>query len=147
MKTLFITLIFALIGFSESHAQYNVTVSNVTDDLVTMRCIGYGKKADIATTDAELSAIKTLIFHGADGVKRCLPLIKGDKSSVEKKFSKEFKNLYENDFKDFISSSVIVTQFGKNSLKKKCITLDISVRIKQLRTYLENKGVIRKFGF
>lgn len=136
-----------MLGLSGSHAQYNVTISNVTNDLVTMRCIGYGKKASIAATDAELSAIKTLIFHGADGVKRCLPLIKEDKASVEKKFSKEFKNLYENDFKDFISSSVVVTQFGKNSLKKKCITLDISVRINQLRTYLENNGIIRKFGF
>lgn len=146
MKKLFILSSLMVAGLTDTFAQYNATVLKATKDLIVMRCTGYGKKAVAAATDAELSALRTLVFYGADGTTRCQPMIKEDKTSIETKFSKEFDDLYRNNYKDFISSSVIVTPFGKNSLKKKCITLDVAVRVNQLRSYLENKGIIRKFG-
>lgn len=51
-----------LTAILEVSAQYQVSVLNATKDAVSMRCVGYGKKATIASMDAELSAIKTLLL-------------------------------------------------------------------------------------
>ena len=53
---------------------------------------------------------------------------------------------YKEEYQNFVESSIIVTPYGKNALKQKCITLDVCIRVNQLRTYLENNGIIRKFG-
>lgn len=127
-------------------AQYQVSVLNVTKDAVSMRCVGYGKKAAVASMDAELSAIRTLLFVGAKNTRYSMPLVQEDKTVVENKYRKFFEAFYCHEYKDFIESSVIVTPYGKNALKQKCITLDVRIRISQLRTYLENNGIIRKFG-
>ena len=53
---------------------------------------------------------------------------------------------YKEEYQNFVESSIIVTPYGKNALKQKCITLDVCIRVNQLRAYLENNGIIRKFG-
>lgn len=127
-------------------AQYHATVMDSTKDAVTMRCMGYGKKSVTAFKDAELSAIKTLLFVGAASTQYNVPLIQEDKLAVEIKFQQFFETFYKEEYKNFVESSVIVTPFGKNALKQKCITLDVCIRVPQLRAYLEKNGIIRKFG-
>ena len=127
-------------------AQYQASVLNATKGAVSMRCVGYGKKATIASIDAELSAIKTLLFVGAKNTQHSMPLIQEDKTVVENKFKKFFDVFYRKEYQNFIESSIIVTPYGKNALKQKCITLDICIRVSQLRAYLEKNGIIRKFG-
>ena len=61
-----------------------------------------------------------------------------------KKFLTKF---FEGEYQNIITRSVIVHKFGKNGIKKKNITLDVTVNIRALRTELERNGVIRKFGF
>ena len=111
-----------------------------------MRCVGYGKKATIASMDAELSAIKTLLFVGAQNTQHSMPLVQEDKAVVEHKYKKFFDAFYGKEYQNFVESSIIVTPYGKNALKQKCITLDVCIRVNQLRAYLENNGIIRKFG-
>lgn len=111
-----------------------------------LRCTGYGKKAAIAATDAELSAIKTLLFAGAQGTPYSIPLIQESKEATEEKYKSFFDDFYNNTYKNFIESSVIVAPYGKNALKQKCITLDVCIRVAQLRAYLESNDIIRKFG-
>ncbi len=135
-----------LTAILEISAQYQVSVLNATKDAVSMRCVGYGKKATIASIDAELSAIKTLLFAGAQNTQYSMPLIREDKTVVENKYKKFFDTFYGKEYQNFIESSIIVTPYGKNALKQKCITLDVCIRVNQLRTYLENNGIIRKFG-
>lgn len=135
-----------LTGVAASSAQYQASVKDVSGETVIIHCIGYGKKAKIAVKDAEQSAIKTLLFVGFPDSKYSTPLIHDDRLSVEDKFNKFFDDFYEKGYQDFIESTVIVTPFGKNSLKQKCVTVDVKVRVKQLRAYLENNGIIRKFG-
>ena len=64
MKKILIICLIMLTAILEVSAQYQVSVLNATKDAVSMRCVGYGKKATIASMDAELSAIKTLLFVG-----------------------------------------------------------------------------------
>ena len=135
-----------LTALLEVAAQYQVSVLNATKDAVSMRCVGYGKKATIASMDAELSAIKTLLFVGAKNTQHSMPLVQEDKTVVENKFKKFFDVFYRKEYQSFVESSIIVTRYGKNALKQKCITLDVRIRVNQLRTYLENNGIIRKFG-
>lgn len=146
MKKIFTICLMSLSFVLEVSAQYHMSVLGSDKDAVSMRCIGYGKKAALASVDAELSAIKTILFVGAANTSYSMPLVQEDKSTVEQKHKKLFENLYSKDYKNFIESSVIVTSYGKDALKQKCITLDVSVRVNQLRSYLENKGIIRKFG-
>ena len=147
MKKAFITLLIACIALAEASAQYQASVAGATKDAVTLRCTGYGKKAAIAATDAELSAIKTLLFAGAQGTPYSIPLIQESKEATEEKYKSFFDDFYNNTYKNFIESSVIVAPYGKNALKQKCITLDVCIRVAQLRAYLESNGIIRKFGF
>ena len=112
-----------------------------------MRVIGYGKNVKTASVDAENNAIKTLLFAGAQDTSYRLPFISDNKETIETNNKTFFDNLYKNDYKNFIESSVIVTAFGKDAQKRKCITMDICVRAEHLRKYLENNGIIRKFGF
>lgn len=147
MKKAFITLLVAFIALAEAPAQYQSSVAGATKNTVTLRCTGYGRKAAIAATDAELSAVKTLLFAGAKGTPHSIPLIQESKETMEDKFKRFFNAFYNDTYKDFIESSVIVVPYGKNALKQKCITLDVCIRVSQLRAYLENNGIIRNFGF
>lgn len=128
------------------HAQYHCIVQCGTANSVTFRATGYGKNIKIAVADAEINAIKTLVFIGAPGTVFQMPLVTSDISIVETKHKDIFNELYESAYRNFIESSVTVTSYGKDAEKRKCITLDIRIRAKALRSWLENKGVIRKFG-
>ena len=127
-------------------AQYHCIVQWGTANTVTFRATGYGKNIKIAVADAEINAIKTLVFIGAPGTVFQVPLVTSDISIVETKHKDIFNELYESAYRNFIESSVTVTSYGKDAEKRKCITLDIRIRAKALRSWLENKGVIRKFG-
>lgn len=146
MKKILMVCVIVLTAVLDISAQYQVSVLSATKNAVSMRCIGYGKKSTIAAMDAELSAIKTLLFAGVQNTQHSLPLVQEDKTVVEDKYKKFFDDFYDKEYKNFIESSVIVTPYGKNTLRKKCITLDVVIRVNQLRTYLENNGIIRKFG-
>ncbi|MGN1375682.1 MAG: hypothetical protein ACI4V5_03920, partial [Prevotella sp.] len=128
------------------NAQYHCTVQSGTENTVTFRATGYGKNVKMAVNDAELNAVRTLIFSGAPGTAYQMPLVATDSGTAEAKHSDAFNELYESAYRNFIESSVTVTAFGKDAEKRKCTTLDIRVRAKSLRIWLENKGVIRKFG-
>lgn len=141
MRKILIIWLIMLTAILDVSAQYQASVLNATKDAVSMRCVGYGKKATIASIDAELSAIKTLLFVGAKNTQHSMPLIQEDKTVVENKFKKFFDVFYRKEYQNFIESSIIVTPYGKNALKQKCITLDICIRESQLRAYLEKMGL------
>ncbi len=128
------------------HAQYQCTVKTSTHSTVTLRTIGYGKNAKIASSEAEINAIRMILFTGANNTSFKYPLISEDKDKIESEFSDFFSGFYESGYQDFIESSVIVTPYGKNATKHKCITLDVCIRVERLRSYLESKNIIRKFG-
>lgn len=135
-----------LVSAFEIQAQYNVTMVSSKNGIITLRCVGYGKNAAKASKDAEISAIKALLFYGVADSQYRIALIQKPQIEVENNNKKFFEGLYNDEYKNFIESSAIVTPFGKNSLKQKCVTLDVVIRVSQLRLYLERNGIIRKFG-
>ena len=84
----------------EVSAQYQASVLNATKNAVSMRCVGYGKKATIASMDAELSAIKTLLFVGAQNTQHSMPLVQEDKAVVEHKYKKFFDAFYGKEYQN-----------------------------------------------
>ena len=142
----YLILLILLLGILEAKAQYNCKVVSSDRETVTFRVTGYGKKASLAMEDAELSAVKTLCFAGASDTPFRLPLVPIGQTKAEKDFPDFFNNLYTETYKNFIESSLIVIAFGKDGGKRKCITLDVRVRASQLRTHLEQSGIVRKFG-
>ena len=93
-----------LTAILEVSAQYQVSVLNATKDAVSMRCVGYGKKATIASMDAELSAIKTLLFVGTQKTQHSMPLVQEDKAVVENKYKKFFDAFYSKEYQNFVDS-------------------------------------------
>ena len=75
MKKILIICLIILTAILEVSAQYQASVLNATKNAVSMRCVGYGKKATIASMDAELSAIKTLLFVGAQNTQHSMPCL------------------------------------------------------------------------
>lgn len=142
----YLILLILLLSISEAKAQYNCKVTTSDRETVTFRVTGYGKKVKLATEDAELSAVKTLCFIGAAGTSFRLPLVSQGQTKAEKDYSDFFDNFYGDNYRNFIETSSVVVPFGKDGEKRKCITLDVRVRASQLRTHLEQSGVIRKFG-
>lgn len=145
LKAAMLIVAFLSLTFTMS-AQYRVTALSTTNDVCTLRSVGYGRKARAAAKDAELAALKAILFTGVADTKYRMPLVTEDRAGVEDQYKSFFDDFYDGGYKDFVASSVIVSPFGKNELKQKCITVDVCIRVRQLRAYLENNGIVRKFG-
>lgn len=146
MKRIISLCVVVLFGGITLSAQRQVSVVSSTNESVTLRSLGYGKHAAQALADAELSAVKLLLFYGAAETAFRLPMIAEGESAATEKHRSFFTSFSSTDYKNFVESSVIVTPFGKNEVKQKCITVDVMIRASQLRMYLEQNGIIRKFG-
>ena len=81
-KTLFMAICAAMwcVGVM---AQYHCTVVSSSRSTVTMRSTGYGKNVRTAAADAEINAVKTLLYVGAQGTPFSLPLIPFSKEEAE----------------------------------------------------------------
>lgn len=128
------------------HAQYNCVVKSSDRETVTFRVVGYGSNTKKTTKDAEISAIKTICFIGADGSTYAIPLVASGESKAVSDNSAFFNSFYSEQYRNFIESSIAVSNLGKDASKRKCQTFDVKIRAEKLRKYLEQNGVIRKFG-
>ena len=146
MKKTILILCLSLIAVF-AYGQYHCSPLGGTKNVVVLRSIGYGKNVKKAMKDAEVNAIKTILFVGAERTPFNSPLITEDRLSVEQRNKEFFENFYAETYMNFIESAETTSEFGKDSAKRKCLTQDIRVRVLQLRVYLENNGIIRKFGF
>jgi hypothetical protein len=107
---------------------------------------GYGKNQSEALVDAQITAIKVLLFKGLPGTELNVPLIENE-NDANSKFSDYFQNLFQQgNYIKFIMSS---TESANPVQKKgnKTITLDIKINYNSLRKDLEQNQVIRKFGY
>ncbi len=144
----FIFILVCTLCFFDVSAQYQVKYVSVDGDLVKMRCVGYANKPKEAVEDAELSAVKVVLFQGVSGVPHISsPLISIVEHEAVHDNSKYFKDFYDGGYRRFIVSSEILTKLKKDASKRKSMTLDVTVNVKALREDLERNGVIRKFGF
>lgn len=145
MKRFILSILLALFCI-HIHAQYNCVVKSSDRETVTFRVVGYGSNTKKATRDAEISAIKTICFIGADGTTYAIPLVSSGESKAVSDNSVFFNSFYSEQYRNFIESSIAVSDLGKDASKRKCQTFDVKIRAEKLRKYLEQNGVIRKFG-
>jgi hypothetical protein len=116
---------------------------------ITVRAIGYGKNKAEAIDNAEINALDVLLFRGIPESTQKDPLISTNSDEVKSKNKDYFDNFYAGkQFKTFINSAIPTTEdLIKNKGGKKSIAVDIKINIKALKLDLEEKKIIRKFGF
>ena len=142
-----ILLLTILLGLSvDCWAQYQINYLSSTSSTITLRSVGYAKNKKLALRDAELSALKAILFQGIDNAKNSTAMISNKESEIMKQHKDYFNRLYKSGYKRFISSSEIVKPFSKDINKRKNIVINIAVNVRALREDLERNGVIRKFG-
>jgi len=117
--------------------------------IITVRSIGYGKNKVEAIDNAEINAMDVLLFRGIPESTQKDPLISTNSDDVKSKNKDYFDNFYTGkQFKTFINSAIPTTEdLIKNKGGKKSIAVDIKINIKALKLDLEQKKIIRKFGF
>ena len=116
-------------------AQYNCVVKSSDRETVTFRVVGYGSNTK-----------KTICFTGAAGTTFAMPLVSSGESKSVSDNSEFFNSFYSEQYRNFIESSIAVSNLCKDASKRKCQTFDVKIRARELRKYLEQNGVIRKFG-
>lgn len=142
-----VLLLTILIGISIGcWAQYQVNYQSSTSNTITLRSVGYAKNKNLALINAELSALKAILFQGIDNAHNSKAMIPETESKIVKKNKSYFNSFYKGDYKRFISSSEVVQPFSKDINKRKNIVADITVKVRALREDLERNGIIRKFG-
>lgn len=145
MKRIILSIIFGVLCL-HINAQYNCVVKDSDRESVTFRVVGYGANTKKTSIDAELSAIKNLCFIGADGTSYSLPMVSVGEDKATADYPAFFNSFYAGQYRNFIELSIAVSNIGKDVSKRKCQTFDIKVKAEKLRRYLEQNGIIRKFG-
>lgn len=131
------------------YGQGRVSYVNDGNGTITLRVTAYGKKSKNAIENAEIEAIKTILFRGIPESTQCKnPLISTNENDIIKNNKDYFVDFFDRKrCRSFIISNVPVSKFSKDATNKKCITVDIKVNFKSIRSDLENHNIIRKFGF
>ena len=126
-------------------AEVNV-VNEDKHKTIELRSIGYGSNKQAALTDSEKKAFEILFFRGIPNSSVENPLIGTNESELMAKHSQYFDSFFKGKYKSFIMSIYEASP----PQKKKGITSvvnDIKINILSLKKDLEEKGIIRKFGF
>lgn len=132
----------------QTYSVQSVGVVAEQDGTITIRSTGYGKNNGEAIRSAERNAIEQLLFRGIPGSQQAVPLVSIEESAAKSKYNLYFEELItEGRYRTFILSAVPVSNFVKHDRTKRNITLDVKVNLPALRSDLETRGVIRKFGY
>lgn len=126
-------------------AEVNV-VNEDKHKMIELRSIGYGKNKQTALYDSEKKAFEILFFRGVPNTSVETPLIGPNESELMAKHPQYFDSFFKGKYRSFIMS----TYEAAPPQRKKGITSvvsDIKINILSLKKDLEEKGIIRKFGF
>ncbi len=123
-----------------------VFVESPSEGLVTLRSDGFGPNLRKAEADAILKGFEAILFRGIPqytGLSR--PMIASES---------KFKSSHPRWFEDFMESGLyerfIHKDFGSQELlvpDGKRVSREFTVNYKNLRSYLEEKELIRRFGY
>jgi hypothetical protein len=121
-------------------------VESPSEGLVTLRSDGFGSNLRKAETDAVTKGFEAILFRGIPqytGLNR--PMIASES---------KFKSNNPGWFEDFIESGTyerfIHKDFGTQELSiqtGKRVNREFTINYKNLRIYLEEEGLIRRFGY
>ena len=140
-----------------------VTYQDYTGDILTLRVLGYGGNESATIEDAQRRAMETLFFRGIPNSSISKPLVGYNENELKQRHSSYFKDFFGyKRFLTFISETafiggdkqkVIATKIDKKNGAREdmvdalVVAVDVLINVKPLRKDLEQKNVIRKFGF
>jgi hypothetical protein len=127
--------IILLIGFialySTGNYAHEATASGVAKSgTITVKSVGYGKTKNNAIKDAEVTAIRQVLFEGVSGSEQPLPLV-SDPESAKMGKGIYFNELLQERYKQYIESEEFVYQAGSKGSKK--VTLALTVDVEGLK--------------
>lgn len=111
---------------------------------IWVKASGYGRDEVSAVHDAQMAAVRHLLFQGIPGTPWNLPMVPDE--SVSKRDHAEFyeRFLDQKGYRDFIMSSSSTPLTKVEGGKRLDSTIKLNVQ--GIRTYLEKNDIIRKFG-
>lgn len=124
-----------------------VTLLEVVDQkamILKLRVVGYGKKDALAQEDAEVRAIRAVMYAGVDSYR---PLLV--ESQAEAAHGDFLNNFFESKrYKDYISMSEPAGGLTKvKGLKVKKQPYDIRVNVRALEQFLTQNKIKKRMGF
>ncbi|MFT5997917.1 MAG: hypothetical protein ACI81P_000362 [Neolewinella sp.] len=152
MKPLLILLVFLTAGSFSLCGQVaggNVKyVGSSTQGVITVIADGFGKKKPEAFDNAVRTTFRQLLTRGIAGSFQYKPLL-GNKPTEVMVKRKAFFDAF---FADKAYNSFLIDQgAGKFSRKTKKkipnLTVRLDINVSSFRAYLEEQGLVRKFGF
>lgn len=132
------------------------------DNLVTFRILGYGINEDDAITNAQINGFDNIFFRGIPNTANSNPLIGYNEREVKQKHQNFFNSFYRGRrMLNFINRTTLISSDKSKVLakkiKKRSVVLDdiksiaayveLTYNMKSLRKDLEDKNVIKAFGF
>jgi hypothetical protein len=113
--------------YSTGNYSNEATASSVkSSGIVSIRSVGYGKSKKVALEDAELAAVRQVLFEGIAGSAQPLPLI-SDPESAKMEFGNYFSELFSKRYKSFIQSNNYSYSTGEKGNKKVNLALEVNV--------------------
>jgi len=114
---------------------------------VNLRCTGYGKTKDEAKDKAVSAAFYSIFFRGISGSTFNLPMIPDETTNKDHAAVKKILNGENASFINGFTNEAYSFGNGKNGKDGYNATIDLIVNCDALRRYLEEKKVLRKFGY
>ena len=122
--------------------------TNEREGTITIKSTGTGYTARRARLDAERQAVYNLLFRGYPDSQQKTPLIGYQEADIKRQHSDYFTLMFgktelgQNRYRSFIISSRLSGRFsGKQQ------DVDVTIKLRALRSDLEQRGIIRKFGY
>jgi len=137
MKFITILLLLTTTGFlvsaqsSKEYSGYVKYEGASAEGTVTVVSTGFGKNRVVSSEDALKQAFNTLLFQGIAGSQYELPMV-----GPEKKKDPAIRDLLEKEYRSFVIENNLQQEDKKTR----------TINCEALKRYLENKGVVRKFG-
>lgn len=134
---------------SKKYISTGVEFVSEANGVIKLRSTGSGNDIKSAAIDAEINAVKIILFRGVPGSTYGNPLLSTD----EQKIMDQHKNYFNTFFKEkrygtFIRSGDNAIEIQSNKIAKtKTVLLVVEVNVQTLKKDLESFGVIRKFGY
>jgi hypothetical protein len=124
-------------------------LSSPQSGVVELASVGYGAAKKDAELDTYTTAFNNILFKGIPGFGALrLPMIENERESKIEHPGFYRKLFDERGYLRFITSQGATEQLGKSDDQKKTrVKKTISIDYESLRRFLEQEGVIRKFGY
>lgn len=151
MRIILILSLLVMISCSTSKriASYpivTIALPNNEEGTIVIRSSGQGDNEFDAVLNAEKKAFNTLFFHGFSSSIQTRAIIENE-NQVRQTSPKFFDSFFANGtYKEFIVNTSNYTNIQRVG-KYYYLNRDLKINLRSLKIYLENNGIIRKFGY